>query len=62
SKYCDSQEVMRTTSLRCQGGKGGNEDIRREGGAFPDSNFSLQQSCSANLQACGEVDTARVQA
>ncbi|GBN54855.1 hypothetical protein AVEN_131057-1 [Araneus ventricosus] len=28
---------------------------------LPGSNFSLQQSCSANLQACNKFDTARVQ-
>ncbi|GBN33876.1 hypothetical protein AVEN_52651-1 [Araneus ventricosus] len=27
---------------------------------FPDTNFSLQQSCTANLQACSKVDTTRV--
>ncbi|GBO27210.1 hypothetical protein AVEN_195452-1 [Araneus ventricosus] len=28
----------------------------------PNSNFSLQQSCSANLQDCSKFDTERVQA
>ncbi|GBN05792.1 hypothetical protein AVEN_10270-1 [Araneus ventricosus] len=31
-------------------------------GCNPDSNFSFQQSCSANLQASDKIDTARVQA
>ncbi|GBL72220.1 hypothetical protein AVEN_115193-1 [Araneus ventricosus] len=28
----------------------------------PDSKFNLQQSCSANLQACNKFDMTRVQA
>ncbi|GBN06343.1 hypothetical protein AVEN_189697-1, partial [Araneus ventricosus] len=32
------------------------------GRRFPDSNFSFQQSRSANLQASSKLDTARVQA
>ncbi|GBN63356.1 hypothetical protein AVEN_218872-1, partial [Araneus ventricosus] len=30
-------------------------------GSYPDNNFSLQQTCTANLQACSKFDTTRVQ-
>ncbi|GBN44802.1 hypothetical protein AVEN_124160-1 [Araneus ventricosus] len=36
--------------------------MESDGTLYPDSNFSLQQTCTANLQAYSKVDTTRAQA